>query len=282
MRRCKSKIVTWVLILYIVNFALGAPTAVRKGLETEGGTATSQKRSDPVTLASTTGVAVSPPTPEKMTELHLDSYNQGGLESVASNPESPTGSHPGSTSSSPPPAPPPTPHTQPSDDRQFPGQPGWSDRHFPSQAGRSKGHFPNRPGEAGRHFPSQAGWSEGHFPGRPGEADRHFSSRPGSGWSDSELVNSGVPPSTGPPESHLPPPTRPEPVVEDHSTPTNVAGWSENPGSVLSTGRVGARPEPIPGPKPLPDWILDRFWKSRLKRRVSDSSFGTVSSAQGM
>jgi hypothetical protein len=59
MRLCK--IVTWIVILSIVNFALGAPAAVRERLEmsvdvdvAEGGTTTSHKRNDPSDDWSTT------------------------------------------------------------------------------------------------------------------------------------------------------------------------------------------------------------------------------------
>lgn len=70
MRRCK--IVTCILILSVVNFALGAPAAARGRLGmsvevdvAEGGTATSQKRFDTSESDdwSTTNEADRPPTP---------------------------------------------------------------------------------------------------------------------------------------------------------------------------------------------------------------------------
>ncbi|KAI0279560.1 hypothetical protein BGY98DRAFT_967936 [Russula aff. rugulosa BPL654] len=68
-----SKIVTLISILSIVNFALGAPAAVREGLEmsidvgvAEGGMATSQRRTrnHPLDDQSTSNTADHPPTPQ--------------------------------------------------------------------------------------------------------------------------------------------------------------------------------------------------------------------------
>lgn len=77
MPRCKK--VTWILILSIVNFTLGAPMAVREGLEisvdvdvAEGGTATSQKRYDPLDDWSTSNAAGGPPTPLSISPSELD------------------------------------------------------------------------------------------------------------------------------------------------------------------------------------------------------------------
>ena len=162
MRRCK--IIIWILILSIVNIAVGAPAAVREGLEmsvdvdvAEGGTATSQKRYDPLDDWSTTNAADRPPTPpnlkpseldrlwEEVAEQGIDDYNPptpespGLSESVDSawsnyeplNPGSPAGSHSGSLSSTghqPTPPQSPTggsPHPGPSEDR-FPSPPGFS------------------------------------------------------------------------------------------------------------------------------------------------------------
>ena len=85
MRRCK--IVTWILILSIVNFALGAPTVVQERLVTsvdvdvaEGGTATSQKRYDPLDDWSTSNTADRPPSPARLTSSDLDRLWEGVAE----------------------------------------------------------------------------------------------------------------------------------------------------------------------------------------------------------
>ena len=69
MRRCK--LVTWTLILSIINFALGAPAAVREGLGmpvdvdvADGGTAMSRKRNDPLDDGSTSNAAATSWKPE--------------------------------------------------------------------------------------------------------------------------------------------------------------------------------------------------------------------------
>src|SRR5580658_5176014 len=129
MRRCK--IVTWILILYIVNIALGAPTAVREGLEmsvdvdvVEGGTATPQKRHEPFDTWSTTNAGDRPPTPpsptpsefsrllDEIADEPLDLHSPDSPESVASNPGSPTESNPARGSPLP-----PLPHQGPSGDQ---------------------------------------------------------------------------------------------------------------------------------------------------------------------
>ena len=148
MRRCK--IITWILILSVVNIALGAPAA-------EGGTATSQKRYDPLDDWSTTNPADRPPTPpnlkpseldrlwEEVAEQGIDDYDPptpespGLSESVDSawsnyeplNPGSPAGLHSGSLSSTGHQPTPPqspnggSPHPGPPEDR-FPSPPGFS------------------------------------------------------------------------------------------------------------------------------------------------------------
>ena len=240
MRRCKSKMVTWILIVYIVNFALGAPTAVQKGLQTsaavdmaESGTATSQKWGDQSDAWSTTDVQLEDPSPTTPSSDFNRLVKITSSESVASNPTA-TGSDVASTGDSLPPSLPPMPHAEPSD--------GWF---------------------SDDHFPSRAGWSESvNSAGITLSTGHQLMPQPLAG---------------GFPEYHLPPPPHPESVVEGHSTSTNIAGWSENPGSLLSTGHIDVtRPEPIR--RPLPDWILDGLSKSRLRRRVSDSR--AVSSAQ--
>jgi hypothetical protein len=198
MRRCK--IVTWILILSIINFALGAPAAVRGRLEmsvdvdvAECGTATSQKRYDPLDDWSTTNSADRPPTPPRLTpsevdqlwedvaEQRIDRYSpatpesHGSTESVdsnwpnyaPSNPGSPTGSHPGPTGGSPLP---PPPHPGPSEDR-FPSPPGWSVN--PGTLS-STGHQPTPPQSPTDGSPllplPHPGPSEDRFPRPPGRS----------------------------------------------------------------------------------------------------------------
>ena len=136
MRRCK--IVTWILILSIVNFALGAPAAVRERLVisadvdvAERGIGTSRKRYDPLDDSSTTNIAERPPTPPMRSQSEIDQLwedvergpydrhtpptpdSPNSSESVDSNwlnsdSESPT-SHTSPTGGSPPPLPHPGP-----------------------------------------------------------------------------------------------------------------------------------------------------------------------------
>lgn len=287
MRRCR--IVTWILILSIVNFALGAPTAVRKGLEmsvdldvVEGGTATSQKRWDPPDAWSTTDPVDRPPTPPspdfhrvvKIKEQNFDpSYIPNWPESVGSNPGSPTGSHSGPTSGSEF-SMPPQPHAEPSyawSDGHFPSRPGWSES-VNSGVSLSTGHQLTPQSLAGGSplppLPLQGPPEDRLPPSRPG-----WSVNPGNVWSSTghQLIPQNL--AGG---SRLPPLPHPE-SAEDQSTLTNMAGWSENPGSVLSTGHdVVTRP--APSRRPLPDEIWHELMRTRLKRRISDS--GTVHSEQ--
>jgi hypothetical protein len=77
----RRKIVTWILILSIVNFALGAPAVVRERLEmsvdvdvAEGGTAMSHKLWDPSDDWSTLNAADRPPTPPTPTPSELNRF----------------------------------------------------------------------------------------------------------------------------------------------------------------------------------------------------------------
>jgi hypothetical protein len=89
MRRCK--IVTWILILSVVNFALGAPAAVRQRLGVsdvaEDWTATLQKRNDPLDDDRSTGtnlnVADHPSTPLSLNPSELErSWEELGEEYI--------------------------------------------------------------------------------------------------------------------------------------------------------------------------------------------------------
>jgi hypothetical protein len=264
MRRCR--IVTWILILSIVNFALGAPAAVREGLEmsvdvdvAEGGTATSQKRYDPLDSDawSTTNAADRPltppsPTPSEVDRLRqevaeqdldflcaenpeecfgpIDSESEGSNEPnyTPSNPGLSTGSHPGPTGGSPLP---PLPRPGPSEVR-FPSSPGFSGN---PDTMSSTGHQltpPQSPtGDSPLPLP-HPGPSKGRFPSPPG-----FSVNP-------DMSSTGHQPT--PPQS--------------------------------PTGDSPLPPLPHPGPSGSPHGYLDDVLKDKIKRRISGS--GAMDSAQ--
>lgn len=144
MRHCK--IDTWILILSIIYFALGAPAAVRESLEmsvdvdvVKGRTATSQKRFDSSDEWSTTDTGNRPATPqgsipsdldrlfEEVADPAIDWYipppdspeSSGSVNSNRPNnaPLNPTGSHAGPAGGS------PLPHPGPLED-SFPSTPG--------------------------------------------------------------------------------------------------------------------------------------------------------------
>lgn len=204
--RC-YKIVTWILILSIVNFnfVLGAPAAVRERLETEGEIATSQKRAKPPKRyrgypfdeGSTTNAAdldrLPTPNLSGLDELwgHLGEEDINWPESpgspessVDSNQPNHEPSNPGSESpeSRPPglPVGPPLPHSGPSAVR-FPSPPGGSEPesllsptgHQPtplqSQTGDSL--LPLQSPTSGSPVPHNPGPSEDRFPNPPGKAD---------------------------------------------------------------------------------------------------------------
>ncbi|KAN0113922.1 hypothetical protein V8E52_007230 [Russula decolorans] len=236
MQRCKI-VTTWILILFIVNFALGAPAAARERLEmsvgvdvAERGTATSQKRYDPLDDWSTTNAADRPPTPARLTssdvdrlweavaEQRIDSYSpptpesHGSSESVASNWPNYGSSIPGSPTGS---------HTGPMGGR-FSSPPGWS---MNPGTLSSAGHqlMPPQSPTGGSPLP-HPGPSEGRFPSTPG-------------WS----VNSGTLSSTGhqptPPQSPMgssPLPPLPHPGPSEGHFPS-PPGFSANPDTLSST-----------------------------------------------
>jgi hypothetical protein len=239
MRRCK--VVTWILILSIVNFALGAPAAVREKLKmsvdvdvAEGETATSQRRYDPLDDWSTTT------TPSSLNPSNLDRLWEGlgeeqngwyippqtpespaSTESVDSSPGSPAGSHPGPTDGSP------------------------------------------------LHPLSHPGPSEGRVPSTPGLSVNTDTSLP--------TGRQPTPPQSPTGDSPLPPLPHPGPS-EDHfpSTP----GWSLNLNTLLSSGHQPTPPQspardpvtpPPPSPEPPPDGFLDKLLKGKIKRRISGS-----------
>ena len=148
MRRCN--LVTWIVILSIVNFALGAPAAVQEGLQMsvdvdvgECGTATSQKRYDSLDEWSTTNAA-DLSEEDRLWETIAENFGFfcrespgecfGSTESVGSNSPNYAPSSPGSSTGyqpTPPQSPtggsplPPLPRPGPSEVR-FPGPPGFS------------------------------------------------------------------------------------------------------------------------------------------------------------
>ena len=165
MRRCK--IVTWILILSIVNFALCAPAAVRERFDVSvgGGTATPQKRNDPLDDSSSTSNAAHPhrpSTPQSWNPSNLDTQrtSESGSESVGSsyapsNPGSPT-SPTGDSHLS------PLPHPG-SLEVHLPSTPVWQvnlDRLSPlSPTGGSPLPPLSRPEPSEGHLPSTPGWS---------------------------------------------------------------------------------------------------------------------------
>jgi hypothetical protein len=269
MRCCK--IVAWIVILSIVDFALGAPAAVREGLEmsvdvdvAEGGTATSQKRYDSSNDWSSSNAAdpSTPPSPapsdvdrfwEGVAEQHPNLFGSSPGESsgkssgessgespgssdgsvgsnwsnyASSNPESPTGSHPGSA---------PLPHPGLSEDR-FPILPAWM---VSPGTLSSTDHRPTPP-----QSPSSGGSPLPPLP-HPGPSEDHSPSPPGFSVNPDTLSSTGHQPT--PPQSPA----------------------SSSPGS--SEDRS-------PSPPGDPDKFLDDLLKGRIKRRVSGSD--TVNSAQ--
>ncbi len=288
MRHCK--IVTCIIILSILNFALGAPAAVREGPEmsvdvdvAQGGTATSQKRFDPLDDWSTTNAAGHSPTPSIPSDLDplleglrgnpLQWYRPptlertGSIESVNSNGPNYGPPNPGS-----PTAPSASPRTSMD---HFPIQPGWlvnlgtlsSTSHQPTPPQSPTGGSPLPP------LP-HPGPSEDRFPSTPGLS-----------------VNPDTLPSTDhqskPPHSPtggFPLPPLPHPGLSEGRFPS-TPGWSVNPDTLPSTSHQPTppqsppvtRPPPPPSPEPSLDF-LDKLLKGKIRRRISGS--GTVNSAQ--
>jgi hypothetical protein len=285
MRCCK--IITWILILSIINFALGAPAAIRERLDmsvdvdvAEGGTATWQKRYDPLDDWSTTT------TPSSLSPSDLDRFweelgeEQNGwyippltpespasTESVDSSPGSPTGSHPGPTDGYPLH---PLPHPGPSESR-FPSPPGWS---VNTDALLSTGHQPTPPQSPTGSSPlpplPHPGPSEDRFPSTLGLLE-NLGTLSSTGYQPTPL-QAGSSPLSHPGSS------------EDHCPSPHC--WLATSDTLSSTGSQPTPPQspaldpvtpPPPSPEPPPDEFLDRLLKGKIKRRISGS--GTVDSA---
>jgi hypothetical protein len=230
----------------------------------EGGTATSEKRNDPLDDWSTTNAAGRPHTHPSPTQSEVDplwgeiaekdldllcseSPGEcfGSTESVGanrpnyapSNPGSPTGSHPGPTGGSPLP---PLPHPEPSEDR-FPSTPGWS----VNSGTLSTGHQPTPP-------QSPTGGSPLPPLPHPGPSEDRFPSTPGFSANTDTLSSTGHQPT--PPQS-----------------PTSDSPLSPLPHSGSSEDRS-------PSPPGSLNRFLDDLLKGKIKRRISGSD--TVNSAQ--
>lgn len=261
MRCCK--IVTSILILSIVNLAFGAPATVRERLEmmfdvdvAEGasGTATSQKRHDPLDDWSTTNAADRPHSPPMLTPSELDrlweevaeqSINRHSpatpesptlTESVDSNPESPTAvSHPDLTGGSPPP---PLLHPDPG--------PSLAEDHFTSVKPNTLSST-DRPPTA----PQSPTGGGSPLPPHPGPPHDHFPSPLGISASENPDTFSSM--------GNLPPPMPPMP-------PQRPAGGSPLPYTGSSEGRFPATPgaSPLPYPTPSDGGFLDSpgWWES--------------------
>ena len=195
MRRCKT--ITWILILSIMNVALGAPAAVREGLEmsvdvdvAEGGTATSQKRYDPLDDWSTTNAADRPPTPPNLSPSELDRLWEEVAEQGINEYDPPTPESPGSSES--------VDSAWPNYEPLNPGSPAGTDS---TGTLSSTGHQPTPP-QSPTGGPPHPGPSKDRFPSPPG-----FSVNPDT---LSSTGNQPTPPQSPTGESPLPPPPHPE------------------------------------------------------------------------
>ena len=261
MRHCR--IVTWILIFSTINLALGAPTAVRVEMSVdmdvaEGGTATSQKRYYPPDDWSITNAEDHPAIPSSLTPMEVDQLWNGagqGIDGYGPTPDSPM-----STASV---------------------NSHWPDDYAPSNPGPSRNSFPSQPEwpvnpsalpSTGPQLTPQSLMGGTPLPHPEPSEDGH-PSRPD--WP----VNLGATQSIGhelTPQilaGASPLPALPHPVPsQDHSSSTNLADWSENPGSLWSTANTPTadtptRPSPTRGP--LRDSTLDEILRGRLKRRIS-------------
>jgi hypothetical protein len=296
-RRCK--IVTWILILSIVNFALGAPAAVRERSEmsvdvdvAEGGTVMSQKRFDSSDDESATSAVDHPPTPpiptssdffwdrvwEELTGPGVDGHipqpeSPGSTGSVGSirtsyappNPGSPAGSRTGS------------PHPGPS-------VPGWPAVNPGTLSSTGHQHWqtpPQSPTDGSPLPPSpHPGLSDEHPPGSPAAMAVGTSSSTG---------HQQTPPQSPTGGSSLPP--SPHPGLSDERPPGSSAAMAV--GTSSSTGHQqtpppspgtdsGAHPPSDPGPQsPTSEAeaesgdLLSKVIKGEIKPRMISRSRAT-------
>ena len=257
--------VTWTIILSIINFALGAPLAVQQELETsvdvdvaEGGAATSQKRTNPLDVFddnwSTTNAAdrqTTPPSPnlsnmdQLLEELGKDdidwhfpptseSPETGSAETVESywqnhrpsNPGSSTGSYLDATDDSPMP---PLPHPGPSEGRLL-SPPGWPVNAETLSSTNHQPAPPQRPTSGPPLSPMpHPGLLEDDFPGQLG-----FPANPDT------LSSTGHQPT--PPQS---------PTGGSRLSGSSLPGSPVNPDTLLSTGHQPTPPQSPTGGSPL-------------------------------
>jgi hypothetical protein len=273
MRRCK--IVTWIFILSVVNFALGAPVPVRERLEdlAEGWTATSQRRNDPLddhdrSPTSNAGDSPPPSTPPSLNPPKLErSWEELGEEDIDRH-FPPTSESSGSTDS------------VESSRRDFGQSNLYSDLGLTGAPLRPLrplgGLIPLPPLPPLRPLP------------RPGPSEVE-SSRP--------AVNPDTLSSTGhqpaPPQRPTggsPPPPLPDPGPSEDRLPS-PPGSSVNPGTLSSTvhqttpphsptsGSPLLDPGPSEGRLPSPEKYLEDVLKGKIKRGISGP--GTVNLGAG-
>ncbi|KAI0278055.1 hypothetical protein BGY98DRAFT_1186778 [Russula aff. rugulosa BPL654] len=293
MRHCK--IVTWILILSIVNFALGAPAALRGRLEmsvdvdvAKGGTAMSRKWYDPMDDSSTSNAADRPPprpnlTPSEVEQLWKDVEDQRIGRNSPTTPESPTstesagsnspdytpsnpgtptgvtGSHSGPTGGTPPPH---LRHPVPSEGG-FPSPPGWS---LYSDTLSSTGHQPTPPQSLTDGSPlPHPGPSEGRLPSTPRPpVDSDPLSSTGHQPTTPQSLTDGSPlPQPGPSEGRFRPTPPQSPTGGSHLPPLPHPGPSE---------------DRFPSPPGNSDKFLDDLMKGKIKRHIFGS--GTVNPAR--
>lgn len=297
MRPCK--VVTWILILSIVNFALGAPAAVRERLEmladvdvAERETATSRKRYDPLDDSSTTNTADRPPTPPMRSQSEIDRlWEDVERESYYNDRYSPPTPDSGKSSES--------IHSN-SDSESHPGptsgfNPGPPEHHFPSPPGQSNtltsaGHQPAVPQSSAGGSPlppiPHPGSPEGRIAGPLGwqedldtlSSTGHQPTPPHSPAGGSPLLHQVNPyrsPSTG---QQLTPPHSPtggsplHPLMIPGSSEDRIPsppGWPGDPDTLSSTGHQPTLPQ-SPGEQDLhsllsPEAFPTEFWDDFLK-----------------
>ena len=258
-------IVTWILILSIVDFALAAPVAVRERLVlpvdvdvlvVEGGAATSQKRYDPLDDWSTSNAADQPPASQSLNPSELDGLWEDVAEQRIARYSPPTSQSPRSSSES-------------SMDLDWP----------PPNPGSPTGP------QGGSPLPPLP------RPGGPGPSE--VSSPDPPDWSeDPNTLSStrGQPPPLQSPSRYpvtrpLPSPQGPQPMLDEFWNallessgsrlphPGTSEGGSVNPETLTSTGsqppllsppqNPGQEVTRPPRPGPLP--VLDEYWNALSK-----------------
>jgi hypothetical protein len=256
MRRCK--IVTWILILSIVNFVLGAPAAVRERSEmsvdvdvAEGGTVMSQKRFDSSDDESATNAADHPPTPPIPTPTPSDldrvweELAGPGVDGHIPQSESPGST--GSVDSIRPSYAPPNPGSPAGlrTDSPHPGPsvPGWPavNPGTLSSTGHQHWQTPPQSPTGGSPLPlsPHPGLSDEHPPGSPAAMAKGTSSSTGHQYTPEQSPTGGSP---------LPP--SPHPGLSDEHPPGSPAAMAK--GTSSSTGHQYTPEQSPTGGSPLP------------------------------